>query len=488
MELYEGQADEKKMRAARQAISRLREALDQAKFPIDVPAGRTLVLDERWQKKPGGKSSEKGFRIRIQESRPEAMPVQAGHSSPWLRLWFPPSSWTGWIVQGLKTLERDRSISHKHLYTGTRGPDNWLTVAGSEVYQLAERCAGQAIYDEIHQGGDWLQKEVVYLGLGTGSGMADVQVIRELLEHDRNRRVRAVPLDFSPVLLSETVANFYQEFEKEITEGRLELHPILGDLEQPQEWVPLLPQLSQEGSLVIGMFGNTIGHLQYRERATIQAIMDELDGWAQRGGSDPWTIENSRMLLGVSLERKGGAPHGETPKSCRRWLNLVTDPLRTLLETMEGEFETCELAKEDWQDLDGRTLVATLRRRGSSESAPPVGHFLHERLAYKPSDGLAGVIQRYVFQFQEDFSVKGEEVFSRHHVPESRWQSLGEVEANFQGLEDEIVLCEVTQFGLGSFRPALKRLGLLHGDDQVYPVKVGNSVPYAVLAFSRQMD
>ena len=117
-----------------------------------------------------------------------------------------------------------------------------------------------------------------------------------------------------------------------------------------------------------------------------------------------------------------------------------------------------------------------------------LAYFLHERLVYKPSDGLAGVVQRYVFQFLEDFSVKGEEVFSRHHVPESRWQSSGAVEANFQGIEDEIVLCEGTQFSLVSFRPALKRLGLLHGDEQVHGVKVGNSMPYAVLSFSRQTD
>ncbi|MBO46356.1 MAG: hypothetical protein CMJ96_05595 [Planctomycetes bacterium] len=481
--LYESPADVKKLRAARQALSRLRDALQSDQLPLDVPAGRTLVLDERWERKKEGQGSEKCFRLRMQDSHAKQVSSTGLQQASWLQLWAPPSSWTGWIVSGFQTLERDRSISHKHLYTALSGPDNWLTVAGSPVYKHAERCSGEAVYSELHSPSkDWVTRSVIYLGLGTGSGMADIQVVRELLENDRSRTVRAVLMDFSPVLLMETVANFNQEFVDEIAAGRLLLFPILGDLEQPQDWVNLLPTIESQSSLLVGMFGNTIGHLQYRERATIQNIFEQLNRWATQHGAPEWTLRNSRMLLGISLQRMGGAPHGQTKESSRRWLNLVTDPLRTLLERSEGEYITKFHQPDEWVEEEGRTSLAELCLRDGEERI--VGRFLHERLPYKPSDGLTGVVQRYIFAFDCDLELRGEEVFQRHHLPESRWSSQASLKARFSSGGDEVVLCEVTQFKLNSFRPALRRLGMAHGESQVYKVKVGNTTPYAVLAFA----
>lgn len=483
-ELYAKPVDAKKQRASRQALSRLREAIAAGNLPLDVPAGKALVLDERWQRKSDGRGSEKYFRLRMQESRPAPAEVTTGAGSSWLQLWFPPASWTGWIVEGFETLQRDRSISHKHLYTASRGPDNWLTVASSPVYKLAEKCAGKAVYDEMNTAGvDWMSRDMVYLGLGTGSGMADISVIRELLEQDRSRVVRAVPMDFSPMLLSETVANFYQEFREEIAAGRLVVQPILGDLEQPKEWAGLLPMIEDGASLVVGMFGNTIGHLQYRERSTIKRIFEQLDQWAFGHGASAWTSNNSRMLLGISLQRPGGAPHGNKIESSRRWLNLVTDPLRTLLERDEGEYHTVSFDPATWEeDDDGRIAIAELVRRDGKNSR--VGLFLHERLPYKPSDGLTGVVHRYIFVFEHDIELVGREVFRRHHLPDSRWREQGDLQARFTAGEDEVVLCEVTQFKLHSLRPALRRLGMEHTDSQVHSVKLGNTTPYAVLAFA----
>ncbi|RMH04700.1 MAG: hypothetical protein D6702_02560 [Planctomycetota bacterium] len=485
-ELYGEPIDDKKLRAARQALSRLREALESSEWPLEVPAGRTLVLDERWQRKSDGRGSEKYFRLRYQEARPEP---SAGGAS-YLQLWFPPSSWSGWIVPGFQTLERDRSISHKHLYTGSRGPDNWLTVASSPIYREAERKAGEAMYEEMNAAEEpWLTSSVVYVGLGTGSGLADVQVLRELLEGDRGRAVQAVPLDFSPVLLSETVANIYQELGPEIEAGRLGVLPILGDLEQPEDWARLLPPIQTGASLVVGMFGNTIGHLQNRERSTIQRIFTELDRWARRHGAPRWTVANSRMLLGVSLQRKDGWPHGRTVESCRRWLNLVGDPLRTLLETVEGEYQTVCLPPEEQQRVEGAVAIAELRRRRAGGGNPPLlGRFYHEELPYRPSDGITGVVQRYSFAFERDLDLEGEKVFHRHHLPESRWRTLGELRASFTAGEDQVVLCEVTQFNLKTFRPALRRLGMVHSDRQVYVAKVANMKPYAVLGFAPVAD
>ncbi|MDP6941954.1 MAG: hypothetical protein QGH51_08025 [Planctomycetota bacterium] len=482
-ELYGSPADPKKLRAARQALSRLREAIQSDQLPLDVPAGRALVLDERWERKKEGQGSEKCFRLRMQDSHAKPLSNSNLPQASWLQLWAPPSSWTGWIVNGFQTLERDRSISHKHLYTALSGPDNWLTVAGSPVYKQAERCSGEAIYSELHSSKhEWLTRSVVYLGLGTGSGMADIQVVREILENDRGRTVRAVLMDFSPVLLMETVANFNQEFVDEIAAGRLLLFPILGDLEQPQEWATLLPAIEGQSSLLVGMFGNTIGHLQYRERSTVQNIFEQLNGWAAKYGLPKWTLQNSRMLLGISLQRTGGAPHGQGLDTSRRWLNLVADPLRTLLERAEGEYITKHRNPKDWIEEEGRTTLAELFLRGSENE--PVGRFLHERLPYKPSDGLTGVVQRYIFAFDCDLELKGEEVFQRHHLPESRWSQQANLRACFSSDGDEVVLCEVTQFKLNSFRPALRRLGMAHGERQVYKVKVGNATPYAVLAFA----
>ena len=484
-ELYEQPLDDRKLRAARQALSRLRDAVDRKRWPLDIPAGKALVLDERWEKKSDGHGSEKCFRLRIQDARGEVR--SAGESSAYLQLWFPPSSWSGWIVPGFRTLERDRSISHKHLYTEARGPDNWLTVASSPIYKDAERLAGRAVYDELYgaAGDEWASGDLVYVGLGTGSGLADVRVLREVLEQDRSRRVRAVPLDFSPVLLSEAVANIYQELTDEIEAGRLSVHPILGDLEQPRDWAKLLPPIEEGASLVVGMFGNTIGHLQYRERNTLQAVMDALDGWAQRNRCPRWTGANSRFLLGISLQRKDGAPHGRTEESCRRWMNLISDPLTTLLETVEGEYALEVLPHESWEEEDGRTAVGALRVRRAPRKGDRVGRIWHEELPYKPSDGITGVVQRYVFTFDEDLRIEGRQVFERHHLPASRWQAMGDLEASFRGGEDQIVLAEVTQFSLKSFRPALRRLGMAHGEQQVHVMKVGNTRPYAVLVFHR---
>jgi hypothetical protein len=483
VELYDEPTDEKKLRAARQALSRLREAIEAARWPVPVPPGKTLVLDERWQRKADGRGSEKYFRLRHQEARP--VPVAGGGAS-YLQLWFPPSSWSGWIVPGFQILERDRSINHKHLYTDSRGPDNWLTVSSSPTYREAERTAGEAVYDELHGAEKpWATASLVYIGLGTGSGLADMQVLRELLEGDRARRVTAVPLDFSPVLLSETVANFYQEFGSEIEAGRLVVLPILGDLEQPEEWAQLLPQLPHDSSLVVGMFGNTIGHLQNRERSTIQRIFQELDAWAGRFQCPKWTAANARMLLGISLQRKEGWPHGRTVESCRRWLNLVGDPLRTLLETVEGEYEMICFEPGEHPVVEGHAPIAELRARsGRKQRGGVLGRFFHEELPYRPSDGITGVVQRYSFSFERDLRLEGEKVFHRHHLPESRWQAAGDLTASFTGGEDQVVLCEVTQFNLKSFRPALRRLGMAHSDQQVHEARIANTRPYAVLAFA----
>ncbi len=484
MELYGGTVDAKSLRAVRQALSRLRETLAAESWPLPVPAGRILVLDERWQRKEDGRGSEKAFRLRQQEPRAVSKPSpQTGAS--WLQLWLSPSSWSGWIIPGFQALQQDRLIRHNHLYTDSRGPDNWLTVASSKMYREAERAAGVAAYEELHAAdASWMTEDLIYLGLGTGSGMADVRVLRELLDQDRQRRVRAVPLDFSPVLLSETVANLYQEFREEITAGRLEVQPILGDLEQPGEWVRLLPTPGAATSLLIGMFGNTIGHLQNRERATLQAIFDELDAWAEKQGVASWSTKNTRVILGISLKRPDGAPHGRTEESSRRWLNLICDPLKTLLETSEGEYQMV-LLDEDKRSLDdqGRTAIAELRRRGSRGAV--IGHICHEEIPYRPSDGITGVVQRYVFGFDKDLQLQGEAVFRRHHLPESRWQEAGSLKAKFEAGEDEIVVCEVTQFDLRSFRSALKRLGVAHSDAQVTEVKVGSARPYVLLAFAR---
>ena len=486
--LYGEPLNDKKLRAARQALSRLRTAVDQSRWPVDVPAGKSLVLDERWEKKTEGHGSEKCFRLRTLDYRRDGEGRPAKETS-YLQMWFPPASWTGWIVEGFKTLERDRSINHKHLYTDMRGPDNWLSVASGPIYQEAERLAGVAIYDELYgpSGSDWAGVgDMVYLGLGTGSGLADVRVLRELLEENRSRCVRAVPVDFSPVLLSETVANLYQEFGQEIETGRLSVHPILGDIEEPDEWVRHMPSIDNGASLVVGIFGNTLGHLQHRERLTLQRVFDGLDRWAKEYKCPRWTTENSRILLGISLQRNEGAPHGRGPDQARNWLNLVADPLITLLETEEGEYTTALLSKEEWTREEGRAAIAELRRRSRGDEEVVLGRFWHEDLPYKPSDGLTGVIQRYYFAFDQDVRLEAHRVFRRHHLPEARWSGLGELTAGFEAGMDQIVLVEVTQFNLNTFRPALRRMGVMHSDRQVHLMRVGNTQPYAVLAFTRQ--
>lgn len=485
--LYSEPLDDKKLRAARQALSRLRTAVEQSRWPIDIPAGKSLVLDERWEKKADGHGSEKCFRLRTLDYRKDGV-VRAGQDAAYLQMWIPPASWTGWIVEGFKTLERDRSINHKHLYTDMRGPDNWLSVASGPLYQEAERTAGRAIYDELYSraGSGWAGAgDTIYVGLGTGSGLADVRVIRELLEENRSRCVRAVPVDFSPVLLSETVANFYQEFGQEIETGRLSVHPILGDVEEPESWASHLPAIESGASLVTGMFGNTLGHLQHRERATLQRIFDSLDAWAREHRCPRWSRSNSRMLLGISLQRKEGAPHGKDPAIALNWLNLVADPLITLIETVEGEYGTELYPVADWMREEGRTAIAELQRRRGGARDEVMGRFWHEAIPYKPSDGLTGVVQRYYFSFDRDVKLEARQVFLRHHLPEARWSGLGDLTAGFEAGMDQIVLVEVTQFNLNTFRPALRRMGIAHGDDQVHLMKVGNSQPYAVLAFAR---
>ena len=64
-----------------------------------------------------------------------------------------------------------------------------------------------------------------------------------------------------------------------------------------------------------------------RERMTLQRIFDALDQWAGAHHCPKWSSENSRALLGISLQRKEGAPHGKDPDQCRHWVNLIADPL-----------------------------------------------------------------------------------------------------------------------------------------------------------------
>lgn len=484
--LYGNPLDDKKLRAARQALSRLREAVKHERWPIEVPAGKALVLDERWERKSEGAGSEKCFRLRILDRRDTGEVQQAGAN--YVQLWFQPNSWSGWIVPGFTTIERDRLIGHKNLYTAHRGPDNWLSVASNPLYRTVDQAAGEAMYGELYgptnQG--WAGAgDMVYLGLGTGSGLADAVVLRELLEESKTRCVRAVALDFSPVLLSVAVANIYQEFKEEIRSGRLSVHPILGDLERPEDWAKLLPPIEAGASLVAGMFGNTIGHLQYRERQTLGKILDSLDDWARRHRAPRWSNENARFLLGISIQRKDGAPHGRELQQTHRWLNFVTDPLRDLLETVEGEYETIPLESDKRQKIEGRTNIAQFRRRNLNRQGELIGQIWHEELPYKPSDGITGVVQRYFFAFEQDLVLDAEQVFTRHHLPKGFWQHLEDLTAKFDAEMDQVVLCEVTQFNLKTFRPALRRMGVIHNDSQVYKAKIGNTEPYAVLAFSR---
>lgn len=481
-----GEADERRLRAARQALSRLRELLQTEAWPLEVPAGKVLVLDERWARKESGQGSEKRYRLRLMDRR-EGGDGAGGPAADYVQLWFQPSSWMGWVVPGFTAMERDRLINHKHLYTAARGPDNWLTVASSQLYREVDRAAGAAMRGELYgpAGSEWAGNDVVYLGLGTGSGLGDVQILRELLEEDRGRCVRAVPLDFSPVLLSVAVANLYQEFDAEIRAGRLTIHPILGDLERPEEWAGLMPSLQGGASLVVSMLGNTIGHLQYRERQTLQRILDALDDWARGHGRPAWRQGNSRFLLGVSIQRKEGAPHGRDLQQAQRWLNFIADPLRDLLETTEGEYEAIPVPPEERRLEEGRTAIAELRHRGR-RGGHLLGRIWHEELPYKPSDGITGVVQRYYFSFEKDLRLEAERVFIRHHLPKGLWQHLDHLSARFAAGEDQVVLCEVTQFNLRTFRPALRRLGVVHGDHQVYKTRIGSTEPYAVLAFARE--
>jgi len=487
--LYPGPPSAKSLRAARQAITRLRSALGEARWPIEIPAGRSLVLDERWERKKSGRGGEKFFRLRLLEDRTSGAAAVAGEGTGnYLQMWIPADSWSGWIVEGFRSLERDRLINHKHLYTDVRGPDNWLSVASGPVYLEAERTAGRAIYDELHgpDGGAWSGSgDLVYVGLGTGSGRADCCVVRELLESDKARCIRVVPVDFSPVLLSETVSNLYQEFKSELEIGRLAVLPILGDIEQPDRWARLLPPIERGTSLVVGMFGNTLGHLQYRERQTLQRVFDALDGWAARCPAPRWTSANSRVLLGISLQRRDGAPHGRDGDSLRKWLNLIADPLITLLETAEGEYQIKLIDSAPGRRVQGRTAVAELRPRNASARAGPLGVFWHEEMPYKPSDGITGVVQRYEFEFTQDLTLPWKKVFRRHHVPEAQWSELSALTAEFRAGVDRVVLVEVTQFNPATFRPALRRMGALHGDHQLHVLKLGNIHPYAILAFAR---
>ncbi|HEX9794346.1 MAG TPA: hypothetical protein VGC54_10220 [Planctomycetota bacterium] len=483
--LYEEPVDDKKLRAARQALSRLREAIKQENWPIEVPAGRRLVLDERWEHKADGRGSEKSYRLRLVDCREDGGAKTA--EADYVQLWVQPYSWMGWVVPGFSAMERDRLISHKHLYAASRGPDNWLTVAGSDLYRQVDNAAGEAAYGELYgaTGGTWAGGgDLVYIGLGAGSGLADVRVVRELLEQNKARCVRAVALDFSPVLLSVAVSNFYQEFDADIRSGRLSVHPILGDLERPEEWARLLPPIEADAALLIGMFGNTIGHLQYRERQTLQRIMEELDEWAKRSRHASWTQANSRFLLGVSILRKDGAPHGRDEKQAQKWLNFIADPLRDLLETQEGEYETIPLPADQRDEVDGRRAVAEIRLRGR-KSVKSLGRVWHEELPYKPADGITGVVQRYFFLFEQDLRLVADSVFTRHHLPKGLWQDQDQHEARFEGGVDQVVLCEVTQFNLNTLRPALRRMGVAHGESQIYRARVGNIEPYAVLAFAR---
>lgn len=482
--LYGAPLDDRKLRAARQALSRLREAVREERWPLEVPAGKVLVLDERWERKEDGNGSEKCYRLRLVDRREGGDGGGLPHAN-YVQLWFQPSSWMGWVVPGFAALERDRLLSHKHLYAATRGPDNWLTVASNPLYREVDKASGEAMRGEMYaEHARWVGSgDVVYIGLGTGSGLGDARVLRELLEENRTRCVRAVTLDFSPVLLSVAVSNLYQEFENEIRSGRLSVHPILGDIERPDEWTRLLPALGAGASLVVSMLGNTIGHLQYRERQTLLRVLDGLDEWARRQGRPRWSVENMRFLLGVSLMRRDGAPHGKDEQQIQRWLNFVADPLRDLLETAEGEYETVALPSEKQPEENGRRAVAELRPRG--RKGRPLGRFWHEELPYKPADGITGVVQRYCFVFEEDVDLQAERVFTRHHLPRGLWQDLEALRARFAAGEDQIVLCEVTQFDLRTFRPALRRMGVVHAENQVYRIKIGNTEPYAVLAFAR---
>lgn len=482
--LYGDPPDERKLRAGRQALSRLREAVREERWPLEVPAGKILVLDERWERKDDGHGSEKCYRLRLVDRRDGGDGGPANHAN-YVQLWVPPASWMGWVVPGFAALERDRLVSHKHLYSAARGPDNWLSVAGNPLYREVDKAAGEAMRGELYApNAHWAGAgDLVYIGLGTGSGLGDAQVLRELLEENRSRCLRAVTLDFSPVLLSVAVSNLYQEFDNEIRSGRLSVHPILGDLERPDEWIRLLPAINSGAALVVSMLGNTIGHLQYRERQTLLRLLDGLDDWARRNGRPRWSAENMRFLLGVSIMRRDGAPHGRDEQQTQRWLNFVADPLRDLLETMEGEYDTVALAPERQAEENGRRAVAELRSR--ARKGRLAGRFWHEELPYKPADGITGVVQRYCFVFEEDMDLPAERVFTRHHLPRGLWQDLEALHARFHAAEDQIVLCEVTQFDLRTFRPALRRMGVIHGEGQVYRIKIGNTEPYAVLAFAR---
>lgn len=483
VDLYGAEPNHQRLRAARQALTRLREAVRSERWPLEVPAGRAVVLDERWEHKATGRGSEKRYRLRLVDSHAAG----AGGPSPdYVQLWFQPSSWMGWTIPAFSVLARDRLIGHKFLYTGAHGPDNWMSVASSPLYREVDRAAGEAMRGELYgSAGGWAKgDDLVYIGLGTGSGTGDAKVLRELLEENRSRSVRAVLLDFSPVLLSVSVSTVYQELDAEIRGGRLSVHPILGDLERPDEWTRLLPPATQGSALVVSMLGNTIGHLQYRERATLLRILDGLDEWARRCKRPPWTAQNARFLLGVSIQRREGAPHGKEEAAIQRWLNFVADPLRDLLETVEGEYEAVPLAGDRQAVESGRTSIAELRARGR-RAGRMLGRFWHEELPYKPSDGITGIVQRYCFAFDEDLEIPAERVFTRHHLPRALWQDLEGLRARFAGGEDQIVLCEVTQFDLRTFRPALRRMGVLHGDGQVHKIRVGAQEPYGVLAFAR---
>ena len=500
----------------RQRLSSLRKALRDKDYPIPVPSGHELRLEEL--PAPRGQRGKR-YQLRVvpHAGVSEALGKPEGASVPIISVWKPARASSYWVLEVLQALVGPvspsglRMIPIQFVYMGNVGT-TWLRLITDKKYEETFEAAGRAVLEDAAEsiladaerksgagkerspkeaqqptGRPWFTDDLLYISLGPGSGDADKKALESVFKSaDQNEIpvcVRVVLIDLSSNLIEYCIANLFRTFKTRILSGQLQLLPMQADATRPELWLPLLPAVTSSTSICLSIFGNTLGHLRNDEMQILKRLMSALGGWAkdQQLALTRW---NSRVFVGLSIaprERAASLPPDEDPIAR---LRLYAAPLRAILETRDTRCFEMKLSPEEKasrtdadqkrskeeRGSEGRTgkpereYLGKLMRQGTTASAvtpEEIGYFFTESEDdVRTTSGLSGQLQRYSFVFTraEGTTLVPQEIID-HYSLQEEW-NLFPQEINFEN-GDGISICEIFRATQDSTSRALKSLGTL---------------------------
>lgn len=184
-----------------------------------------------------------------------------------------------------RSLVRDGGgLPFSALYCSYRAAANWITFSSPFAFAKkdyeAESLDGYHILSRIEK---WSpSRRVGVCGVAVGEGLGEIELLGKLLrdtEAAKGFAVDYLPIDSSEFLLSCHLKLVQDRFKKEIRSGRLRISPVVGDLYQLKELLPLVRRRMGDSFLnnmpiVSTYFGNCIGNYENHEWEYFRSVLE----------------------------------------------------------------------------------------------------------------------------------------------------------------------------------------------------------------------